>query len=188
MHDFVKVLDFGLVKAMDGADQAHLTNPNAITGTPLYLSPEGVNQPDKVDARTDVYALAAVGYYLLTGTPVFTGTTVMEICMKHVKAEPEAPSVRSGKPVSVGLEALLLQSLAKAPADRPMDAADLLRKLEGCVVEGAWTAADAADWWARRGDIAKASLSPAAQVPRGQETPAPDATMAFQRDGEQSIL
>src|SRR4051812_35242367 len=115
LHDFVKVLDFGLVKALEGADQAHLTNPNAVTGTPLYLSPEAVKQPDRVDARTDVYAVAAVGYFLLTGAPVFTGTTVMEICMKHVNATPEAPSARSGKPVSAELEALLLRGLAKDP-------------------------------------------------------------------------
>src|SRR6185436_12515769 len=111
LHDFVKVLDFGLVKAIDGADQAHLTNPNAVTGTPLYLSPEAVTQPDQVDARTDVYAVAAVGYYLLTGTPVFSGATVMEICMKHVKAAVETPSARRGNPVSAALEALLLRGL-----------------------------------------------------------------------------
>src|SRR5262249_59169500 len=76
LHDFVKVLDFGLVKPVDGREQANVTNPNALMGTPLYLSPEAVNQPDAVDARADVYAVGAVGYFMLTGTPVFTGTTV----------------------------------------------------------------------------------------------------------------
>ncbi len=184
MHDFVKVLDFGLVKALDGGDQANLTNPNAITGTPLYLSPEGVNQPDQVDARTDVYALAAVGYYLLTGTPVFTGTTVMEICMKHVKAEPEAPSLRLGKPVSAALEALLLQSLAKSPSDRPKDAADLLRQLDACAIEGTWTAADAAAWWADRAKNVQPTGTETVQVPRDQETRAPDTTMEFLGNSE----
>ena len=92
MADFIKVLDFGLVKQAGGADEAHLTAANAVTGTPLYLSPEAVNEPDRLDARADVYALGAVAYYLLTGTPVFTGTTVMEICMKHVREAPEPPS------------------------------------------------------------------------------------------------
>ena len=81
LHDFVKVLDFGLAKALDSQDRAGVTSPNALMGTPLYLSPEAVNQPDQIDARADVYALAAVGYFLLTGTPVFDGASVMEICM-----------------------------------------------------------------------------------------------------------
>src|SRR5262249_34398118 len=78
LHDFVKVLDFGLVKALDGQDKANVTSPNALIGTPLYLAPEAMNHPDRVDARTDVYAVGAVGYFLLTGTPVFTGSTIME--------------------------------------------------------------------------------------------------------------
>src|SRR5207253_10807598 len=69
--DFVKVLDFGLVKALVGNEFANVTAADVVTGTPLYLSPEGINQPDHVDARSDVYAIGAVGYFLLTGTPVF---------------------------------------------------------------------------------------------------------------------
>jgi eukaryotic-like serine/threonine-protein kinase len=144
LHDFVKVLDFGLVKDLDAAETANLTNPHAITGTPLYASPEMVAQADRVDARTDVYAVGAVVYYLLTGTPVFTGTSVVEICMMHVKATPEPPSARRGRPVSPDLERLLLRCLAKSPSDRPADAACLLGELEACAVEGTWTADDAA--------------------------------------------
>ena len=148
LYDFVKVLDFGLAKASGGQEKAGLTSPNALMGTPLYLSPEAVNQPEQVDARSDVYALAVVGYFLLTGTPVFSGTTIMEICMKHARAAPEPPSTRSGRAVSPGLEQLLLRCLAKAPSDRPGDAAAMLRELDACVAEGAWTAQDAAAWWA----------------------------------------
>lgn len=153
LHDFVKILDFGLVKAMVGVDRANLTNPNAVTGTPYYLSPEAVSQPDQVDARADVYALAAVGYFLLTGTPVFSGSTVIEICMMHVKNDPEPPSVRMGQPVSADLEALLLRCLAKSPSDRPKNAAELLQSLETCSIQGAWTTAEAAAWWAGHGNI-----------------------------------
>jgi tRNA A-37 threonylcarbamoyl transferase component Bud32 len=148
MHDFVKVLDFGLVKALDSNDTAHLTSPNAIVGTPLYLAPEVVEHQDMVDARSDVYALGAVGYYLLTGTPVFTGKNVMETCMKHVKEPPEPPSVRRGKPVSPALEELLLRCLSKSMAERPADAVALRSALAICRVEGRWTSTDAADWWA----------------------------------------
>jgi serine/threonine protein kinase len=183
LHDFVKVLDFGLAKALDGQEQAGVTSPNALMGTPLYLSPEAVNQPDQVDARSDVYALAAVGYFLLTGTPVFSGASVMEICMKHVKDAPEPPSKRRGSAVSPGLEALLLRCLAKAPSDRPSDAAEMLRELDACAVEGKWTDQDAATWWAGRDK----TVSPSEQtVPgqgqpvRHQQTPSPETTMAYQ--------
>lgn len=147
MHDFVKVLDFGLVKAIGGDEKGNITNPNAIIGTPFYLSPEAVTEPEKVDARADVYAVAAVGYYLITGTPVFRGASVVEICMKHSREIPEPPSVRSGKPVTADLEALLLRCLSKTPSDRPANAAELLRQLEVCAFAGIWTASDAAAWW-----------------------------------------
>jgi hypothetical protein len=155
LHDFVKVLDFGLVKALDSAEEASLTNAHAVTGTPLYASPEAISQPDRVDARTDVYAVGAVGYFLLTGTPVFRGASVVEICMQHVNADPEPPSIRRGKPVSGDFEALLLRCLSKSPSDRPGDAAGLLRQLEACAIEGTWTERDAAAWWAARGDAVR---------------------------------
>ena len=121
MHDFVKVLDFGLVKALDGEEQANLTNPHAMAGTPLYASPEAISQPDRVDARTDVYATGAVGYYLLTGSPVFTGTTVVEICMQHINAAPEPPSVRRRQADfsrSGGIGAALSGEIAVGPSQR----------------------------------------------------------------------
>jgi hypothetical protein len=178
LHDFVKVLDFGLVKAVAGAEQAHLTSPSAVTGTPLYLSPEAVRKPDAVDARTDVYALGAVGYFLLTGSSVFTGESIMEICMQHANAAPEPPSVRRGRPVSADLETLLLRCLAKAPSDRPRDAAALQRELEACVVEGTWTASDAAGWWGSHERAApSAEQTTVAATPR---TAAPEATIAYE--------
>jgi hypothetical protein len=185
MQDFVKVLDFGLVKAVDGPEKANVTSPNALMGTPLYLSPEAVNRPEAVDARTDVYALGAVGYFLLTGTPVFTGATVMEICIKHVKATPEPPSARLGKPVSPDLETLLLRCLAKAPSDRPADAGELLRELQTCVVDGTWTARDAVAWWAGLDKLVPANGevgSGSGQLTEKQETPGPDKTVAYQKD------
>jgi hypothetical protein len=173
LPDFVKVLDFGLVKPVGGGDQAHLTAANAVAGTPLYLAPEAVNRPDEVDARADVYALGAVGYFLLTGSPVFTGASVMEICMKHVQAVPEPPSARLGRPVSPGLEQLLLRCLAKSAADRPADAADLLRALEACAVAGGWTAEDAAAWWAAHGPAAGRAPPPGPAPPAGPTTAPP---------------
>ena len=145
MRDFVKVLDFGLVKTAD-ASEANLTSANAITGTPLYLSPEGITAPEDVDARADVYAVGAVAYYLLTGQPPFTGKTVAEILMKHVSAAPE-PFAARGVPVTAAFEALVFRCLAKSPADRPRTAGVLLAELEVCPVAGEWSAATAAAWW-----------------------------------------
>ena len=98
--DFVKVLDFGLAKAVGAESQAGLNSADSITGTPLYLSPESIERPDAVDARTDLYALGAVGYFLLTGTPVFRGATIAEVCGQHLRAQPEPPSQRLGRPIT----------------------------------------------------------------------------------------
>jgi len=146
LHDFVKVLDFGLVKVAD-AREAHLTSANTVTGTPLYLSPEGISQPDSVGPPADVYALGAVAYFLLVGQPVFDGKSVVEICMKHMNKEPTPPSSR-GAVVGPELEQLLLRCLAKSPDSRPQNAGALLAALEECPVSGKWTATLAASWWA----------------------------------------
>src|SRR5262249_22053185 len=150
LYDFVKVLDFGLVKPTSG-DHANVTSQHVLLGTPLYVSPEAVNQADTVDARADVYAVAAVGYFLLTGTPVFNGKTVMEICLKHLKETPEPPSARIGRPINVHMEALILRCLAKAPADRPANAGKLLRELDAVILTESWTATEASAWWQNAG-------------------------------------
>jgi len=168
MADFIKVLDFGLVKAVGGADEAHLTSANTVTGTPLYLSPEAVNEPERLDARADVYALGAVAYYMLTGQPVFTGATVMEICMKHVRETPEPPSARLGRPVSPALEQLILRCLAKGRAERPGDAGALLRELEKCPVTARWSPDDAAAWWDSNAKTPPPAPPAAAPTPSAQ--------------------
>src|SRR5262249_40604711 len=130
LTDFVKVLDFGLVKAADTDEAAKLTAANVTMGTPHYLSPEAIENPGRVSPQSDVYAIGAVGYYLLTGGPVFAGNTIMEICMKHVREAPEPPSARLGQPVSPGLESLILCCLAKKPEDRPPGTSALAEELE----------------------------------------------------------
>ena len=78
--DFAKLLDFGLVKALDSAKAQKVTMANSLTGTPLYMSPEAIERPDEVEGRSDLYALGAVGYFLLTGTPPFEGRSIVELC------------------------------------------------------------------------------------------------------------
>lgn len=154
ISDLVKVVDFGLVKdvgheARGGAkSEPALSNTNAITGTPLYLSPETVTAPDTVDARTDLYALGAVGYWLLTGTHVFGGKSILEVCAHHLHTAPEPPSSRLGAAVAPDLEALLLACLAKRPEDRPASAHVLRERLRACAAAGRWTNARGAEWWA----------------------------------------
>jgi serine/threonine-protein kinase len=95
----------------------------------------------------------------------------MEVCLKHVNAVPESPSARCGRPINPALQALLLRCLAKSRSGRPADAADLLRQLEGCDVQGRWTAADAASWWAAHDQPqANVQRTPAA-VPHGESPP-----------------
>ena len=152
ISDLVKVLDFGLVKdvgfrAGEGASAAALTVAGTITGTPLYIAPETLSAPDKVDARADLYALGAVGYWLLTGTHVFGGHTIFEVCAHHLHTVPEAPSSRLSAPVAPDLEAVILACLAKRPEDRPASAHVLRERLAACAAAGRWTNARAAAWW-----------------------------------------
>jgi len=125
--DTVKVLDYGLVRALAGDGAASAVDAPA--GSPLYMSPEAIDRPATIDRRSDIYALGAVGYFLLTGTPVFTGSTYGAICGKHLAEAPEPPSRRLGRPIPAELEAIVLACLAKQPSGRPASAAELARRL-----------------------------------------------------------
>src|SRR5262249_39624731 len=112
--DFAKLLDFGLVKAQDTRAQTMLTATDTITGTPLYMSPETIQDPEKVDARSDLYSLGAVAYYLLTGRTVFEANTVLEIVRMHVESSPRPPTQCSQVPIARELDELVLACLAKS--------------------------------------------------------------------------
>lgn len=146
--DVAKVVDFGLVKQIqkDAAD-ATTTAEHTITGTPLYMPPEAVTEPERADGRSDLYSLAAVGYYLLTGQHVFTGKNMIEIFSQHLHALPQPPTERLGKPVPEAFSQLLLRCLEKDPARRPASAAALLEELNALGLARAWTAERARTWW-----------------------------------------
>jgi serine/threonine-protein kinase len=155
ISDLVKVLDFGLVKDLGAkagdsrrADPT-LTAADSITGTPLYMAPEAIVAPDTIDARADVYALGAVGYWLLTGTHVFNGNSIVEVCAHHLHSSPEPPSLRLRGPISTDLETLILDCLAKRPEDRPGSARILRERLRACGSAQGWTNEEAAGWWVR---------------------------------------
>jgi hypothetical protein len=149
MYDVIKVLDFGLVKDITSGDQ-NVTAMNTVPGTPHFLSPEAIQHPDAIDARSDLYAVGAVGYFLLTGSFVFSGTSAIEVLGKQVHDTPEDPSGRLGRSLDPYLEGLILQCLAKDPADRPADAGVLLEALSSGYQSpiGTWTQKEAAAWWA----------------------------------------
>jgi len=144
----VKVLDFGLVKALD---ESKLTRQaNDLAGTPLYMSPEAFHQPQLVGPRSDLYAVGAIGYFLLTGQPVFNGRTLVALCHEHINTTPEPPSQRLQKPVAPELESALLSCLAKQIDHRPPSARDLSVLLSAAATAGSWTPADADAWWRER--------------------------------------
>jgi len=146
--DFVKVLDFGLVKGDlgEGRDQTKLTAPDITTGTPSYMSPE-LACGEEVDGRADIYALGCVGYWLLTGELVFTADTPMQMMLAHIHHTPLPPSARAPHPVSAELDELILACLAKEPEGRPATAVELARRLEACPVDGRWGREEATAWW-----------------------------------------
>ncbi|MEM9187652.1 MAG: serine/threonine-protein kinase [Myxococcota bacterium] len=150
--DVVKVLDFGLVKSVDNSEvAADVTNANAIVGTPQYLAPEAIRAPEQVGAAADVYALGAVGYFLLTGRHVFVANTAVEVCSLHLTGVPESPAAIRGEPLPDALEALVLRCLHKDPADRPSNGRAVVTALDALRVD-AWSPDEADRWWSSFGD------------------------------------
>ena len=151
VFDVPKVVDFGLVKDLAG-DGVAVTATAALTGTPLYMAPEAIASPSAVDARSDLYALGAVGYFAVTGTHVFPGQSPVVVCGHHLHTKPEAPSARLGRPVPPDLEALILDCLEKDAGRRPQTAAELQERIRACRAYGAWDRERARRWWQENGD------------------------------------
>jgi eukaryotic-like serine/threonine-protein kinase len=149
--DYVKVLDFGLVKraGVDSAVDPGLTAPNMVTGTPAYLSPESA-QGEPVDQRTDIYALGCVAYWMLTGRQVFEGQNVVQIIAHHIHTPPEPPSLYSLFRIPSELDEIVLACLAKRPEDRPASARELADRLAQCEVHESWSRDHARLWWESR--------------------------------------
>jgi serine/threonine-protein kinase len=153
VFDMVKVVDFGLVKEIQPGNDAAVTLVNTIAGTPFYVSPEAIREPQDVDARSDLYAVGAVGYYLLTGKVVFDGKSIIEVCGHHLHSAPVAPSTRLGRALPEDLVGLILRCLEKERGARPRDAAELREALLQCEDAAAWGEAEARAWWEEhRGD------------------------------------
>lgn len=147
--DFVKVLDFGMVKSQRDGDDAltKLTVGDALCGTPAFMAPEQVIGNRLVDARTDLYGVGCLAYWLVTGQLVFTGQKTMQVLMQHAQAVPVPPSARSEMEVPPVLDDIILACLAKNPDERPASADALAEALASIVTGSPWTRERAQQWW-----------------------------------------
>ncbi|GAA4471039.1 serine/threonine protein kinase [Novipirellula rosea] len=144
--DLIKVLDFGLVKEIT-RDTVELTQVDSITGTPMYMSPEAVRDASAANAQSDLYAVGAVGYALLTGVPLFDGGASVDICLKQLNELPVRPAQRIGIPLADDLQNVLMSCLQKDTNQRPMSMDELADTLRGCEDHGRWTQVDSVQWW-----------------------------------------
>ncbi|MEO1483237.1 MAG: protein kinase [Myxococcota bacterium] len=145
-RDFAKVVDFGLVKS-SAREEAATAHAAPLVGTPAFMPPEVAELGAVHDARSDLYALGCVGYWLLTGTLVFEAKTSMAMVLAHVRSPVEKPSSRTELPIPADLENVILACLSKNPDERPPSAEALAGMLRGCVVDEPWNEPDAAAWW-----------------------------------------
>jgi serine/threonine-protein kinase len=148
--DFVKVLDFGLVKraGAPARQDVKLTDVGAFAGTPAYGSPEGAaGEGEEVDPRSDLYSLGCVGYWLLTGRTVFQANSPMLMLVQHIHQEPEPPSRYTELEIPSELDALVLDCLRKDKAERPHSAEILMSRLEALSFVSDWTTERARHWW-----------------------------------------
>jgi serine/threonine-protein kinase len=150
IDDVAKLLDFGLVKTKAASDSIHLTQEGAITGSPLFMAPEQATGDSEPDARSDIYALGCVAYYMLTGRPPFEGDQPIKVLMAHASKPVRSP--RELRPeIPCDLEEVVVRCLAKLPAERYPDAVSLAEALRQCESWGRWTRDDAARWWTTAG-------------------------------------
>jgi DNA-binding NtrC family response regulator len=146
-YDYLKVLDFGIVKEQPSEDLTMLSAQDILHGTPAFMAPEVVLGEGHIDGRTDLYSLACAGYWALTGQSVFEASTPMQMLMHHAQTPPEPPSRVSELPIPKALEAVLMQCLEKDPSKRPLSALELESQLAGVRCQEPWTPERAQAWW-----------------------------------------
>ena len=147
IEDQAKLLDFGLVLPPAGSGAPGLTREGQVLGTPLFMAPEQATGDGRaVDGRSDLYALGAVAYYLLTGRPPFEGDDGIAVLIAHAR-DPVVPPSRVRPDIPEDLERVVLRCLAKDPAERFADAEGLERALGECACSGDWGQEHAARWW-----------------------------------------
>ena len=147
LHDFVKVLDFGLAREVKQAADSGLTKTGVVFGTPRYIAPESVYGSHKSDARSDLYNLGGVAYWLLTGTHLFGGSSSLDLIIDHVKTVPQRPKEVSELPIPDELDALVMRCLEKEPGDRFQTAEEVKDALCAVPLESGWSRRKGREWW-----------------------------------------
>lgn len=147
-YDFVKILDFGLVKNVAQQHSRDLTRGLRILGTPLYMAPERLRNPADVDARADIYAVGALGFYMLTGKPMFESSDDLNLTTKVLNEEPPRVAAAAAQPVPLELDLALASCVEKKREDRPQRVADLVEAFDALALEHRWTQREAELWWA----------------------------------------
>jgi serine/threonine-protein kinase len=168
--DYVKVLDFGLVKnkSKPSEEDVRLTAVGSISGTPAYMAPEMI-EGDSVGPAADVYALGCVGFWLLTGKFVFQAGNATAMLVKHLQAEPSPPSTAAEQAIPPELDRLILECLAKDPAARPANAVELGKRLDACAEASQWTEDMAQEWWAEH-MLTQPEATTSTRAPRTETT------------------
>lgn len=148
LYDYVKILDFGLVKpGKEQFSDPTVSAEETATGTPAYMAPEVITKAHAIDLRSDLYSLGCVGYWLVTGRPLFESGTALAVMAEHVKTEPDPPSQRTEIPIPAELDRILLRCVAKDPSARFQSARELSAALATVPVSEPWTNARAEQWW-----------------------------------------
>jgi DNA-binding NtrC family response regulator/plasmid stabilization system protein ParE len=146
-YDYLKILDFGVVKDQAVRDATMLSNPNIMQGTPAFMPPEIVLGEDRIDGRADLYSLACTAYWALTAHTLFEAANVAQMLLHHVQTRPVPPSERSELAIPRQLEAILMMCLEKDPAKRPPSALEVESQLARVSCEAPWTNQRAQAWW-----------------------------------------
>ena len=157
VYDVVKLLDFGLAKPLADLGDTSLTQEGTITGSPLFMSPEQASGDTPADARSDIYALGTVGYYLLTGQPPFNDSNPMRVMVAHIQKAPP-PLAESSTDVPADLSDVVMRCLQKDPAERFQTTDDFYEALVSCQAAGLWTREMARNWWECNGCPQKKAL------------------------------
>ncbi|MCM2372228.1 serine/threonine-protein kinase [Aporhodopirellula aestuarii] len=148
--DFIKVLDFGLVKDLGRVEDTvaiTMTRSDAITGTPLYMAPETIRDPSAASMSGDLYSIGAVGYALLTGQTTYDGDSAIDLCLKQLERAPVRPETRLGRVLPNGLQDLIMECLSLHPEARPSSVNELVARLDALPESSRWNQADSALWW-----------------------------------------
>jgi serine/threonine protein kinase len=169
--DFVKVLDFGIAKKLAPTEDLGITQNDSIVGTPHYIAPERV-VAGNIDARSDLYSVACVGFYLLTGETPFDAKNPAQLFCRLMNEEAPAPSSRT-EGIPPELDQLIQRCLQQDPTKRPASAAELNDLLEDIARQHPWTQSDATQWWDHYG------ATPQSSSGDSTDTHAPDNTEAM---------